>query len=77
LCITCGLDAAAGTSMNRLPDGRVCPTCAERLLETLPPLFPGFGHLLDETTGYRRLPAPRLVNSAPKRPRRPRKDDAQ
>lgn len=47
ICITCGLDAGSGHALNRTADGRACPACAERLLDSLPPLFPGFGHLLE------------------------------
>ena len=61
--------------MNRLADGRACPTCAERLLETLPPLFPGFGHLIEEPAGRHRPQTPRLLPVERKRARRPRKDD--
>lgn len=59
LCITCGQDAASGT-LNRLEDGRVCPTCSERLLDLLPPLFPGFG-LLSESRFTRRRAANAIV----------------
>jgi len=41
LCFTCGQGADCGTRLNRLDDGRVCPTCAERLMEGLPSLLPG------------------------------------
>jgi len=44
LCITCGLGAGPSNSLNRLEDGRVCPTCSERLLDLLPPPFPGYTH---------------------------------
>jgi hypothetical protein len=26
--------------LNRLPDGKVCPSCRDRLFETLPPVLP-------------------------------------
>ncbi|HTF90419.1 MAG TPA: hypothetical protein VK843_18525 [Planctomycetota bacterium] len=45
LCITCGLDAGPSNHLNRMEDGRTCPTCRERLLASLPPPFPGFAHL--------------------------------
>ena len=47
VCITCGLDTGPDRPINRLQDGRVCPNCAERLLDQLPPPFPGFGHLVE------------------------------
>lgn len=40
LCFTCGQAADCGPHLNRLEDGRVCPTCAERFMEGLPPLLP-------------------------------------
>ena len=40
LCIHCGQSAADPTRFNRLPDGRACPTCADRLLASLPPALP-------------------------------------
>lgn len=45
--MTCGLDASPAVRMNRLEDGRACPACLERLLDDLPPLLPGFGHLVE------------------------------
>lgn len=40
-CIQCGQNTGDATRFNRLPDGRACPACADRLLEMLPPLLPG------------------------------------
>lgn len=40
-CIQCGQNTGDVTRFNRLPDGRACPACAERLLDMLPPLLPG------------------------------------
>lgn len=40
-CFTCGLPAGDLPRLNRLDNGAVCPTCRDRLLEMLPPLFPG------------------------------------
>lgn len=55
LCMTCGLEASPTVRMNRLADGRACPACLERLLDDLPPLLPGFGHLVEarETAAVR------------------------
>jgi hypothetical protein len=39
VCITCG-QPAGPRRLNRLSDGRVCPTCCDRLLDTLPALLP-------------------------------------
>ena len=47
LCISCGRDADEANSINRLSDGRPCPACMDRLLERVPPPFPGFGQLMD------------------------------
>lgn len=40
LCIHCGQSADDLTRFNRLADGRACPTCADRLLASLPPVLP-------------------------------------
>jgi hypothetical protein len=74
LCITCGRDADVGTTFNRMPDGTVCPACAERLLEMVPPPFPGFGHMLEGGPGpAREDDAVELSEAEVKRPRRGRK----
>jgi hypothetical protein len=75
LCITCGLPAASDQPLNRLEDGRACPTCRDRLLDSLPPPFPGFGHLLERraaTRAHGRAAAsgPRLSPGAAKKQRR-------
>jgi hypothetical protein len=43
-CIHCGHSTEQEGRLNRLADGRVCPSCRERLLESLPPLLPRFGY---------------------------------
>lgn len=40
LCFTCGLPIADPPRFNHLPSGRPCPTCKDRLLESLPALLP-------------------------------------
>jgi hypothetical protein len=40
VCIGCGLPTGPGPRLNRLADGRTCPSCRDRLLETLPPVLP-------------------------------------
>lgn len=40
VCIACGQPTGPGPRLNRLPDGRTCPSCRDRLLETLPPVLP-------------------------------------
>lgn len=40
VCIGCGQATGPLPRLNRLPDGKVCPTCRDRLLETLPPVLP-------------------------------------
>jgi hypothetical protein len=42
ICIRCGQSANTTTRFNRLEDGSACPTCLERLLQTLAPALPGF-----------------------------------
>ena len=39
VCIRCGLPIGDPPRINRLSDGEPCGACAERLLETLPPIF--------------------------------------
>lgn len=39
-CLTCGQDAGPKAFLNRLPTGELCPTCHERVLESLPSLLP-------------------------------------
>ena len=50
ICIQCGQATTQGASdhLNRLPDGRPCAACAERLLATLPPLLPGMPVFAEE-----------------------------
>lgn len=40
VCISCGCPTGPGPRLNRLADGRTCPTCRDRLLDTLPPILP-------------------------------------
>jgi hypothetical protein len=40
LCMACGQPTGPKVPLGRLPDGRPCPSCADRLLDTLPPLLP-------------------------------------
>lgn len=40
ICIHCGLSAGSPPRLNRFEDGRVCPVCADRLLDSLPSLLP-------------------------------------
>ena len=40
VCIGCGQETGPRPRLNRLPDGKTCPTCQDRLLESLPPVLP-------------------------------------
>lgn len=40
VCIGCGQATGPRPRLNRLPDGRCCPTCQDRLLDELPPVLP-------------------------------------
>jgi len=40
VCITCGESVGEPYRLNRLQDGRICPTCRDRVLAALPPIFP-------------------------------------
>lgn len=54
VCIACGQPTGPRPRLNHLPDGRPCPTCQDRLLETLPPVLPStvselsFGEWVEE-----------------------------
>lgn len=39
-CFTCGLPVGEPAQLNALPDGKPCPACRERLLESLPSIVP-------------------------------------
>jgi hypothetical protein len=39
VCIRCEQAAVPGV-INRLPDGRICPICRDRLLDSIPPALP-------------------------------------
>lgn len=45
ICFTCGLPTGAAPGafprLNTLGSGQPCPTCRDRLLESLPGIFPG------------------------------------
>jgi len=51
ICFTCGQPAGPAPRWNRLDDGRACPSCAERLLDSLAPLVPGLRHTADTPEG--------------------------
>jgi hypothetical protein len=40
ICFTCGEPVGEPYRLNRLEDGKICPTCCERVLQALPPIFP-------------------------------------
>ena len=40
VCFTCGESVGEPYRLNQLEDGRICPTCRDRVLAALPPLFP-------------------------------------
>lgn len=46
VCIACGRPTGPRPRLNQLPDGRTCPTCRDRLLDTLPPILPAPGEEL-------------------------------
>ncbi len=48
VCFTCGQPSGETPRLNCLPGGQVCPTCRDRLLESLPPCLPGEGGSLEE-----------------------------
>jgi hypothetical protein len=40
VCITCGLSVGTGTQLNRMNNGQVCPTCRDRVLDSIPAALP-------------------------------------
>ncbi|MDZ4771803.1 MAG: hypothetical protein SGI72_01575 [Planctomycetota bacterium] len=40
VCITCGLAVGSGTQLNRLNNGQTCPTCRDRVLDSIAPALP-------------------------------------
>lgn len=40
ICMGCGQATGPEPRLNVLPNGRPCAACADRLLDTLPPLLP-------------------------------------
>jgi hypothetical protein len=44
VCFACGSPTGPFPRLNHLPDGRVCPTCRDRLLDSLPPVLPAGRH---------------------------------
>lgn len=40
VCIACGQSTGPRPRLNTLPDGRTCPTCRDRLLDSLPAVLP-------------------------------------
>ena len=40
VCFTCGQPIAEAPKINRLQNGDFCPTCRDRLLDSLPSLLP-------------------------------------
>jgi hypothetical protein len=47
LCFTCGLAVGAPPRLNRQEDGKVCPSCMERVLNSLPAALPGAASALE------------------------------
>lgn len=39
-CFTCGMAVGEPAQLNSLPDGKPCPACRDRLLESLPSIVP-------------------------------------
>ncbi len=40
VCFTCSQPVAEPPEINKLENGETCPTCRDRLLDSLPPLLP-------------------------------------
>lgn len=46
VCFTCGQPIGEPPRINELPDGEPCPTCRDRLLDSLPALLPSWAPAL-------------------------------
>jgi hypothetical protein len=59
VCITCGLPTGVPAQLNRLSNGKLCPTCRDRVLDEIPAPFPshpwtvGDAHKRDVETASR------------------------
>lgn len=42
VCFTCGQPIGEPPRINELADGEPCPSCRDRLLDSLPPLLPSW-----------------------------------
>ena len=51
MCFTCGQPTGPMPRLNLLSDGKVCPSCRDRVLDSLPPALPGFGYERQEEYG--------------------------
>jgi hypothetical protein len=49
LCFHCGLQVRETPELNRLPNGQICPTCRERVLDWVSPALPRRGDLVDRS----------------------------
>jgi hypothetical protein len=57
VCLTCGKPTSADPLQNLLADGRPCPACRDRLLESLPaPLPRPFVEVVEEEEGPSEAP---------------------
>ena len=43
ICFYCGQAFQVGSQLNRMSDGRSCPICSDRLMQSLPSLLPSGG----------------------------------
>lgn len=64
VCITCGLDFD-GRNLNRLRNGAVCPTCRDRLLDSLPALLPKVSQIERAEEGAPVLRAGSILRALP------------
>lgn len=44
VCMACGQATGPRPRLNKLPDGRTCTSCRDRLLDSLPPVLPSLLH---------------------------------
>lgn len=51
ICMACGQPTGPLPRLNRLLDGRSCTSCADRLLDSLPPVLPCLPPELDAAGG--------------------------
>ncbi|MCE9595430.1 MAG: hypothetical protein K8S98_14680 [Planctomycetes bacterium] len=67
ICIQCGQTTAEPQRLNRLPDGKICAACRDRLMASIPPALPASTTRVGRTGSAR---SPRAARKTTSRSRR-------